>query len=229
MSYLLNLRLMSEACFSRGDGVSGMVDIEVNHDPYGFPFLGGRALKGMLHAEAQQLIAALEKAGAANHDRAKEAMLTLFGGRDPNRPGGRYGKLNIGDALLPRDLRTAVAETWHDASGNALYHPHDILETLTTIRHQTAIDEQTGAPKEHTLRAVRVILRELDFQSVLEVRTESLNDLEIGFLMAVVNLFHRTGSQKTRGLGRIRATLADKNGQDLSSTYLQKFTGGFNA
>ena len=146
MSYILNLDLLSEACFSRGDGVTGVVDIEVNHDPYGFPFLGGRTLKGLLHAEARQLVAALEKAGAANTADAYDAMTALFGSRDETSPGGRYGKLNFGNAVLPHDLRTAVADP--DRWVDNVSHPHDILETVTTIRNQTAIEEESGAPKE---------------------------------------------------------------------------------
>ena len=53
---ILKFVLLSDACFSRGDGTAGEVDIEVEHDQYGLPYLNGRALKGLLHEEAAELV-----------------------------------------------------------------------------------------------------------------------------------------------------------------------------
>ncbi|MGH2542668.1 MAG: RAMP superfamily CRISPR-associated protein, partial [Ardenticatenaceae bacterium] len=88
--------LLSEASFSRGDGLPGVVDVEVNYDRYGFPFLGGRTLKGLLHAEATEIVDALHQAEA--RDAKNWAMIRdrLFG-----RPGSRQdrqGILHVGDA-----------------------------------------------------------------------------------------------------------------------------------
>jgi len=40
----LTLQLKSDATFGRGEGVAGWVDVEVQHDPYGLPFLGEHSL-----------------------------------------------------------------------------------------------------------------------------------------------------------------------------------------
>ena len=47
---MLQITLVSQATFGRGDGVAGLVDIEVLHDEMGLPFLHGRSLKGLLMA-----------------------------------------------------------------------------------------------------------------------------------------------------------------------------------
>jgi len=67
MTFLLKFTLESDATFGRGDGVAGVVDSEVQHDPYGFPYLGGRALKGLLGDECANILFALEQQGKAQH------------------------------------------------------------------------------------------------------------------------------------------------------------------
>jgi hypothetical protein len=53
--YILKIKLESEAAFGRGDGVAGLVDAEVQHDDYGFPFLHGRTIKGLLVQECADI------------------------------------------------------------------------------------------------------------------------------------------------------------------------------
>ena len=59
-TYWLKFALKSDATFGRGDGVAGLIDSEVQHDTYGLPYLGGRALKGLLGEECANIIFALE-------------------------------------------------------------------------------------------------------------------------------------------------------------------------
>jgi CRISPR/Cas system CMR subunit Cmr4 (Cas7 group RAMP superfamily) len=58
-TYTLKIKLLSDTTFGRGDGVAGLVDQEVEHDRYGFPYLRGRTLKGLLSEECDNLIAVL--------------------------------------------------------------------------------------------------------------------------------------------------------------------------
>ena len=46
-TYYLKMLLLSDTTFGRGDGVAGLIDQEVEHDPNGFPYLRGRTLKGL--------------------------------------------------------------------------------------------------------------------------------------------------------------------------------------
>ena len=66
-TYLLRLTLDSDATFGRGDGLAGVVDAEVQHDDNGLPYLGGRALKGLLAEECANILFALENSGKAAH------------------------------------------------------------------------------------------------------------------------------------------------------------------
>ena len=214
---LLRFTLESEACFSRGDGVAGLVDTEVSHDRYGMPFLGGRALKGLLHAEAAEILDGLRRAQVKTSDRWHQSAASLFG--QPGSLSVDEGKLRVGNAQLPSDLRSAViAET----NGS---HPHTLLETLTTIRRQTALDE-TGAPKAESLRSLRVILRKTPFEAKLEFAEEP-SVHELAFLAACVKAFRRAGSNKTRGLGELSADLyLQGQSQAETNVYFKKFKEG---
>src|SRR5690606_2020535 len=44
----LQIKLLSDATFSRGEGTAGVVDIEVEHDEFGMPFIGGQTVRGLL-------------------------------------------------------------------------------------------------------------------------------------------------------------------------------------
>lgn len=216
----LKITLLSDGCFSRGDGLPGVVDIEVNHDAYGFPFLGGRTLKGLLHAEAAVLIAALQKALLPDQfQRWAKVSNALFG-----EPGSRMeqeGKLHLTDAQLAADLRQSVMASMGQANRP---DPYPVLSTLTTIRRQTALDE-SGAPRHDTLRSVRVILRDLTFLSCLTSLGDDFSKDEMAFLAACIHALRRVGSQKTRGYGRVQAVLHTAGGQDspLPKEHFERF------
>ncbi|MEZ4622957.1 MAG: hypothetical protein R2867_46700 [Caldilineaceae bacterium] len=61
-TYYLTFTLQSDTAFGRGDGVAGFLDQEVQHDIYGCPYLGGKALKGILVNECADILAALPDA-----------------------------------------------------------------------------------------------------------------------------------------------------------------------
>jgi len=156
----LTLQLKSDATFGRGEGVAGWVDVEVQHDPYGLPFLGGRTLKGILNEECANILYSLGKIG--QQDQWRKAAQLLFG--NPGSTLGNRSMLHVGDATLPADLRQAVQQS---VESGALTRSQ-VLESLTAVRRQTAVNAESGAPDEHTLRTMRVILRETTVASLRE-------------------------------------------------------------
>jgi len=199
--YYFTFTLQSDTAFGRGDGVAGYLDQEVQHDGYGCPYLGGKALKGMLVNECADILAPLPALSRAKWERT---ALSLFG-----RPGSTHAAtpyLQIGDATLPLDLRQAI-QTDMDSSRPSLTRQH-VLHALTTLRRQTAIDDKTGVAKDSSLRTVRVILRETTFTSQLQLRDDSPDDIRQNapmLLAACAKALRRTGTGRNRGLGRLRA------------------------
>ena len=217
-TYIFKIKLLSDTTFGRGDGVAGLVDQEVEHDRYGFPYLRGRTLKGLLSEECDNLIAVLPDDNQRQH--WQEVANCLFG--VPGSTLESQAKLHVGDACLPDDLRKAIAKQLDSEQDkkrrNPSYKPAltstDILESLTTIRRQTAIDPADGAPTEHSLRSARVILRELPFESKLlfktELKKDSEDDRDILALLAVGTLaLRRMGSGRNRGRGHVQCSLHD--------------------
>lgn len=219
-NYTLKIKLLSDTTFGRGDGVAGLVDQEVEHDRYGFPYLRGRTLKGLLSEECDNLITVLPDENQRQHWQ-KIADL-LFG-----KPGSTLesqAKVHVGDACLPSDLRKAIA-TQLDREQEKQKKGHkpnltstDILESLTTIRRQTAIDPEDGAPTEHSLRSARVILRELPFESQLlfetELKKESEDDQDmLGLLVVGTLALRRIGSGRNRGRGHVQCRLHDSTNE----------------
>ena len=199
----LRLTIQRETTFGRGDGLPGLIDAEVEHDfKTGLPFLHGRTLKGLLVEACANVLYALDAANAKGLDRLQGAAHFLFG-----RPGSTLdddAQMQIGSARLSRLLREAIA---HDVACGRLA-PDAVLDTLTTLRRQTAINETTGAPDEGSLRTARVLRRDLTFYAPLIFVQEPDPDA-LALLAACARGVQRAGTTRTRGRGRLRVSLYD--------------------
>lgn len=207
----LKFTLESDATFGRGDGVAGMVDAEVQHDRYGLPYLGGKTLKGLLDAECSEILFALDKIGTRALAEWRDAALFLFG-EPGSRADPKIGKMRVSDAQLPEDLRGVLV-----SDGN--WDRSVTLESLTALRRQTAMDHKTGAPLRNTLRTMRVILRETPFVATLDFDADlNVNNAKSKWLLAAcVKAFHRAGTGRNRGRGRLKAELYDRDFFDRST------------
>ncbi|WP_020699932.1 MULTISPECIES: RAMP superfamily CRISPR-associated protein [Kamptonema] len=214
--YKLKIKLLSDTTFGRGDGVAGLVDQEVEHDSSGFPYLRGRTLKGLLSEECDNLIAVLSPHNVCRD--WESVACKLFG-----KPGSTLetsSQMQVGDACLPEDLRQAVAYQLKRLDNKLMRV--DILESLTTIRRQTAIDSKTGVADETTLRSARVVLRELEFTANLSFEVQPGRDaltlLSVGTLA-----LRRLGSNRNRGLGHIEGQLLNPDDQNITKDFVQYF------
>ncbi|MFN8472208.1 MAG: hypothetical protein U0822_08470 [Anaerolineae bacterium] len=216
-TYSLELKLISDTTFGRGDGVAGVVDAEVQHDENGLPYLGGRALKGLLLEECENILFALECQGKIGH--WQDVRDYLFG-----QPGSHLddaGHLYVGDARLPEGLRQAVDV---GVQRDELTR-QQVLLSLTGVRRQTGVNIITGAPQDETLRAMRVILRNTTFRARLwleEPPAEMGRRVEM-LLVVCVTALRRAGTGRNRGRGRLTANLYDAQGVSLLATGLKAF------
>ncbi|MFN8443268.1 MAG: hypothetical protein U0175_21005 [Caldilineaceae bacterium] len=211
----LHFTLASDALFGRGDGVAGVVDQEVQYDVYGCPYLGGKTLKGMLVNECADILNAVP---ADKRTRWQSVALQLFG-----EPGGTYAgtaKMQVGDACLPEELRAAVAQTVDSQKLSR----SEILDSLTALRQQTAIDPVTGTPLEKSLRTTRVIVRSTPFVASLWLQEAVDNADSRRLLAACVKAFRRAGTMRNRGFGRLRdVSLSAEDGTVLTEGAFEEF------
>lgn len=217
MEMQIQLKLLSDATFGRGDGVTGLVNEEVEYDPEtGLPFLRGRTLKGLLVEECVSILYALEQQNSPVLNKMQEVANFLFG-----QPGSTLtddAHMHVAAATVPKELRDAVVA---DIKGNRL-RPIEVLESLTAIRRQTAIGMKTGAPEKGSLRSLRVILRDSTFISYLEF-DEQPNREALALLAACVMSLRRAGTARNRGRGRLQATLHDAQSNDVTMTHMTEF------
>ena len=221
--YYLRMLLLSDTTFGRGDGVAGLIDQEVEHDPNGFPYLRGRTLKGLLSEECDNLIDVLS---APPPSRWIEAAEHLFG--IPGSNLGTISKMHVGDACLPSNLRMEVGlqleqEKERERRGQErILTESDVLSSLTTIRRQTSINPEDGAPVEHSLRSSRAILRDFCFTAQLLFEEEPTADMLA--LIAVSTLaLRRVGSVRNRGRGHVQCTLHDSTGKEVTKDHFHYF------
>jgi CRISPR/Cas system CSM-associated protein Csm3 (group 7 of RAMP superfamily) len=213
-TYRLKITLHSDTTPGRGDGVAGFVDVEVEHDHHGMPYLRGRSLKGLLVEEWGNLRFALHSAGV-DLTRWDDAAYFLFGQPGSTLEAG--ASMHVGDAQLPMDLQEAIMVDIRQ--GN--YGPTDILESLTAVRNQTAV-EPDGTPAEGSLRAMRVILRDTTLEAQLRF-SEKPPDDALTLLSACVHAVRRLGTARNRGRGWVELRLFDGDGQPISEEFLEVF------
>jgi CRISPR/Cas system CSM-associated protein Csm3 (group 7 of RAMP superfamily) len=225
----LKITLLSDATLGRGDGVAGLVDAEVQHDHVGCPYLLGRTIKGMLREEFVNILYALRQADikkATHWEIVANALLGTPGSKLQQR-----AALMIGDATLPADLHDAITAA---VEADQLTH-HEVLDALTAIRQQTAVDAVTGAPRKETLRAARVIVRGTTLQAPLQIdeRQLALHGVSsadaLALLAGSVAGWRRAGSGRNRGRGEIQALLGrEEAGRFVNETpgHLEYFAQG---
>jgi len=188
----LHIELLSDATFSKGEGTPGVVDVEVEHDEYGLPFIKGRTLRGLLRDSWLTI--------EEHFPDLLEAARKVLGDASSMEESCR---LRIGDAVLPATVRQAVIEAVQERG----LTPDRVLEACTEVRCQTAEDQRTGAPREHTLRRVRVVVRGMRFIAPLEwLGGDPTND-ELCVLALCTLATRHAGLARNRGRGHIRITI----------------------
>ncbi|RIK36175.1 MAG: RAMP superfamily protein [Chloroflexi bacterium] len=219
-NYWLTFKLKSDAAFGRGEGVAGLLDQEVQHDDFGCPYLGGRAIKGILVNECADILAALPR---PLYERWGKIAHLLFGWPGSDQQAG--ARLRIGDATLPTPLHGAIVDALQ--TPGATFSRTDVLTSLTTVRRQTAMDE-TGVPDEATLRTIRLIVRETPFAASLVLMDQSLSAAEtedcLTLFAACVKAFRRVGTGRNRGHGLLyQVELRDHTQTLLTDRYFDRF------
>ncbi|QSJ20438.1 RAMP superfamily protein [Nostoc sp. UHCC 0702] len=213
----LKIKLLSDTTFGRGDGVAGLIDQEVEHDDCGFPYLRGRTLKGLLSEECDNLIVLL-KDDIFKH--WIDVRNKLFG--VPGSVLETMSIMHVGDACLPDKLRQVVAiqmQKEKEANQKSALTPTDILNSLTTIRRQTAINSESGSSDKGSLRSARVLIRDINtqprFTANLFFDQELTADMKSLLVVGVLALRH-LGSGRNRGRGHVQCSLYDAQKNNLT-------------
>lgn len=186
----ITITLLSDLCVSDGGIYNSAIDTDICHDPYGLPFIPAKRIKGCLRECAQEL----------NDWGESIPVGKIFGAA-----GNQRGLALIQNAYLCG--RDAYLEEIRKNQGHVLYHPQNVLQTFTYLRTQTAVDQETGAADNKSLRVMRVANKGLIFKAQVELRADNNEDgekvaKEFG---KCVQVFRHLGVARTRGFGEIHA------------------------
>ena len=145
-----SLTTRSETLFGGGNEIPGYIDQDFESDEFGFPIVGGKRIKGLLVEACADVMAAT---GSKDRDAAK----TLFG-----ETGSRRTRVvHFGNAELASSLRSKVIYEG--------FRPEEIKTVYGVIRRMTAIDDETDAAADRTLRTYRMLRAGVTLQGRLIV------------------------------------------------------------
>ena len=203
MKYKLSIKLNSDLATSSGTGFGSLIDADVCYDENGFPYIPAKRLKGLL----------------------REASLEYceWSGEDVKKLDEIYGKegmknscpLKISDAYLAnydlflQDLNKLPKKF------QKYMTKQKIIDLFTYTRHKTAIDEETGSGKENSLRSIRVVRKNNEFTSLLEIDTS----LDKSFIEDSLKFLKHIGMNRTRGFGEITCKLEEISNEESMKTF----------
>ncbi len=213
-NYQLKLDIQSYWHPGTGKGSGSHMDAVVEKDRFGCPFISGRMLKGLLR-DAVNRGAHWGIFGTLNHWPPNQLVEVLFGSigfidnrsRDETTP----GLIRIGDAVLKENIRQ-----WLGLNENSEYRA-----ALFTDIYSTAIKDGTGVAKPRSLRGQEVVIPVtlISSMEILQPQTclnqdERLTDLASKasknahqWIEQALPLIRSVGSNRTRGLGRVKISL----------------------
>lgn len=216
MKLKLHIKLISDSLCGRGDGVAGLVDSEVEHDfNTGLPYIKGKTIKGLIVEECANILYSLNKSGNKWCEGLKEEAAFLFG--KPNSM--ENCSMSFRTARLPDEITKAVV---YELEVTNKWTPEQVLDSLTDIRSQTAIDMENGSPVRGSLRSSRFLLRGLTFTTDV-VFSDKPSDEALALLAASVQSLLRMGTMRNRGTGKIIAWLESRDNENFQQYYINYF------
>ena len=184
----LKIRLLSDACISSGAVYNSTIDTDICYDVYGLPYIPAKRLKGCLRETAEEL----------RDWGVPIPVEEIFGTVQ------REGKLKLSNAMLVGYKE--YVEDLEREEEKSLTHSQAVLELFTYIRAQTAIEDNTGAAKEGSLRKIRVLQKDLEFQLEYELSCEYQEAFQ-----KCCGALKYMGMNRTRGYGRVEVKRNDDN------------------
>ena len=182
----LNIELFSGTSFASSDGQSVLLDTELLHDPdTGLPFISGKGIHGLLRDAWLSM--------REHFPELESAAMRILG--DENKQ--ESGVVHISNAFPP------VVNSVSEAIKKGRLQTAQVLNSLTEVRVQTAIDRQTASAKENSLRSSRVLLREVPLIAKL-TWFETPNEFDLKVFRMCTSAIRNIGLKRNRGRGAVR-------------------------
>ncbi|AFK85857.1 MULTISPECIES: RAMP superfamily CRISPR-associated protein [Thermoanaerobacterium] len=196
----IKIDLLSYTLIGSGEG-AGIIDSDVVLDDFGFPYIPSRRIKGALKESAKEVCDIL---GINEY----KIINSIFG-----KDGFAEGKLHIGNLYINdyEEIKEEIKNLKND--NDSSYNPYKnfinslkITSYYTTIRQQTSLEEDSEIAKEGSLRTIRVLKPNLQFEGNLYEIVPLTEKEKALIYLAVINL-KRIGTSRNRGFGEIKCVI----------------------
>jgi len=213
-TFYLHITLQSPCLVGSGEGFGTVIDSDIVFDELGIPFIPAKRIKGCLRDSAIEVCEIFESAKINLVDLQKdgsenifEIVSSIFGKQGEEKSAPVYfSNLTILGYKEIKDWLTYLTER----HGRILSR-ESIISQYTEIRQQTAIDEEKGTAKEHSLRTIRVAKKGLNFEGMIEM--ENFKEEWLKLLSFACMNFRHMGTKRNRGFGLIECGLFENSEQ----------------
>jgi len=210
----LMMQLLSDALPGSGEGLAGIIDIDVTLDGYGIPYIPSKRIKGILRESAKELIDAkklnlnaIELFGESGADEGCEFRIS----------NGRIPKYQVYHDLL------SYTSAGDNNRLKSIFNREQVLDYFTYTRSQTSIDDFNGTAMKDSLRTCRVLKKGLIFEFDLKC-----NRNHIEYLKTIAKVTRHFGNSRTRGPGHIKMWISGNGVEEKNSEHSPVVRDEFN-
>jgi len=202
-NYQINITLLSDTLVGSGEGFGATIDTDIVFDEVGLPYIPAKRIKGCLRQSAEEVKEMFGQVADLESLLTKLDIDDVFGKTGTQESAPVY----FHNLTLPdyEDNYNWLDYFIQHKEYKQLVSPEVILEYFTTLRQQTAIDEEKGVAKEHSLRTSRVLQKGHTFIGELWLARPDDN------IVKTLNLACRNlryiGTKRNRGFGRVKCEL----------------------
>ena len=200
-------------------GADVNIDSDICRDAFGFPYFPAKRFKGLLYESALEIFEMFELANFDMNDLPNLEKLfhkKYFADSEKNETQLIFSNFYI---RREKDYKKLCSEwKYLQEKYPALFSPFDVLETFTSVRYQTELEN--GIAKNHSLRNLRVLESGISFYGKINLIGGDEKILTL-LSLAIKNLT-AAGTKRNRGFGKINCSIKFDEGKD-ADFYIEKW------
>jgi CRISPR-associated protein Csx10 len=211
-TYTLKLKLLSPCLIGSGEGFGAVIDSDIVFDEFGIPYIPAKRIKGCLRDSAIEVCEMFEQADIKmfvleeeDSENKFKIVSHIFGKPGDEKPAPVY----FSNLTIERYEEIVQWIRYLMKKYPNIITRESIINQYTELRQQTAIDEETGTAKEHSLRTIRVAKKGISF--IGEIDIEVVNDDMIKLLYFACENLRYIGTKRNRGFGKVKCELYENS------------------
>ncbi len=198
MNYTISIKLNSDTIIGSAESFGSIIDTDIIFDELGLPYIPAKRVKGIMRNAAKDL-AGFAEILAIESTFTLENIEKLFGMIGDTRQRDEFCLSN----LYLQDYELIVDWLRLLKRQSNLITVQSVLQNFTTLRKQTAMDEEKpGIALKHSLRVSRVLKRDNLFIGSLSLSDDIAKEYE-SILGLIACYTTSMGTKRNRGFGDI--------------------------